>query len=143
MSKTLKIALSIFMVAFTACLPSIAFSSSSFDALQARLAKFGLHLHPEKTRLIEFGRNALARREREGRGPCETFEFLGFTHLCGKTRKNKRFVLWRRTSRKRLTRTLQAIKAKLRQRRHDSVGTTGRWLASVIRGWLGYRGRPG
>ncbi len=112
------------------------------DALKERLAKFGLQLHPEKTRLIEFGRNASARREREDRGPCETFEFLGFTHICGKTKQNKRFVLWRRTSRKRFTRTLQAIKAKLRERRHDPVGSTGRWLASVIRGWLGYHAVP-
>ena len=112
------------------------------DALKERLAKFGLQLHPDKTRLIEFGRDASARREREGQGPCETFEFLGFTHICGKTRKNKRFALWRRTSRKRFTRTLQAIKAKLRKRRHDSVGMTGRWLTSVIRGWLGYHAVP-
>ena len=112
------------------------------DALKERLAKFGLQLHPDKTHLIEFGRGATARREREGRGPCETFEFLGFTHICGKTRKGKRFALWRRTSRKRFTRTLQAIKAKLRKRRHDPVGKTGRWLASVIRGWLGYHAVP-
>jgi RNA-directed DNA polymerase len=112
------------------------------NALKARLAQFGLQLHPDKTRLIEFGRQAAARREREGRGQCETFEFLGFTHICGKTRKKKRFVLWRRTSRKRFTRTLQVIKAKLRKRRHDPVGMTGRWLASVIRGWLGYHAVP-
>ena len=73
-------------------------------ALQERLQKFGLKLHPEKTRLIEFGRASAARREREGRGRCETFDFLGFTHICGKTRKNQCFVLWRRTSAKRLSR---------------------------------------
>jgi RNA-directed DNA polymerase len=112
------------------------------DALKQRLEKFGLKLHPEKTRLLEFGRSASDRRRREGRESCETFEFLGFTHICGKTRKNKRFVLWRRTSRKRLSRTLAAIKAQLRRRRHDSVGQTGRWLASVIRGWLGYHAVP-
>ena len=73
-----------------------------------------MKLHPEKTRLLEFGRSASDRRRREGREPCETFEFLGFTHICGKTRKNKRFVLWRRTSRKRLSRTL-ALREKIQQ----------------------------
>ena len=57
------------------------------DALKERLEKFGLQLHPDKSRLIEFGRTASARRERAGQGPCETFEFLGFTHICGKTRR--------------------------------------------------------
>jgi len=99
-------------------------------------------LHPEKTRLLEFGRRASDRRDREGREPCETFEFLGFTHSCGKTRKNQRFVLLRRTSRKRISRTLAAIKVGLCRRRHERVGVTGRWLASVIRGWLGYHAIP-
>jgi RNA-directed DNA polymerase len=109
------------------------------DALKERLEEFGLKLHPDKTRLLEFGRAASDRRAREGREPCETFEFLGFTHICGKTRKNKRFVLWRRT---RISRTLAAIKVQLRQRRHYRVGQTGRWLASVIRGWMGYHAVP-
>jgi group II intron reverse transcriptase/maturase len=117
-------------------------AKACLEALTERLTKFGLVLHPEKTRLLEFGRNASARREREGLGPCETFDFLGFTHICGKTRKNKRFVLWRRTCRKRMSRTLAVIKEKLRRRRHDPVGQTGRWLASVIRGWLGYHAVP-
>lgn len=112
------------------------------ESLRERLQKFGLELHPKKTRLLEFGRRASDRRAREGREPCETFEFLGFTHSCGKTRKNKRFVLLRRTSGKRLSRTLAAIKVQLRRRRHDRVGDTGRWLASVIRGWLGYHAVP-
>ncbi len=117
-------------------------AKACLEALKDRLQKFGLALHPQKTRLIEFGRASAARREREGRGRCETFEFLGFTQICGKTRKNKRFVLWRRTMAKRLRRTLAAIKVQLRRRRHDSVGTTGRWLASVIRGWLQYHAVP-
>jgi hypothetical protein len=71
-------------------------------ALQERLQKFCLKLHPEKTRRIEFGRASAARREREGRGRCETCDFLGFTHIGGRTRKNQRLVLWRRTSAKRL-----------------------------------------
>ena len=98
-------------------------AKACLEALKDRLQKFGLTLHPKKTRLIEFGRASAARREREGRGRCETFDFLGFTHICGKTRKNKRFVLWRRTMAKRLSRTLAAIKVQLRRRRHDSVGT--------------------
>lgn len=113
------------------------------EALRERLAKFGLNLHPEKTRLIEFGRGSAAKREREGRGKCETFDFLGFTHACGKTRRGKRFALKRITMAKRLGRTLAAIKEQLERRRHDSVGQTGRWLASVIRGWQGYHGVPG
>ena len=117
-------------------------AKACLEALTDRLQQFGLTLHPQKTRLIEFGRASAARRKREGRGRCETFDFLGFTHICGKTRKNKRFVLWRRTMAKRLSRTLAAIKVQLRRRRHDSVGTTGRWLTSVIRGWLQYHAVP-
>jgi RNA-directed DNA polymerase len=117
-------------------------ANACLNALKERLQKFGLTLHPKKTRLIEFGRVSAARRQREGRGRCETFDFLGFTHICGKTRKNQRFVLWRRTIAKRMRRTLAAIKDQLRRRRHDMVGTTGRWLASVIRGWLHYHAVP-
>ena len=117
-------------------------AKACLEVLKDRLQKFGLTLHPQKTRLIEFGRASAARREREGRGRCETFDFLGFTHICGKTRKNKRFVLWRRTIAKRMSRTLAAIKEQLRRRRHDPVGKTGRWLASVLRGWLQYHAVP-
>jgi group II intron reverse transcriptase/maturase len=117
-------------------------AKACLDALKERLQEFGLKLHPKKTRLIEFGRASAARRQREGRGRCETFDFLGFTHICGKTRKNKRFVLWRRTNAKRISRTLAAIKDQLRRRRHDPVGKTGRWLKSVIRGWLQYHAIP-
>jgi RNA-directed DNA polymerase len=112
------------------------------EALRDRMQKFGLTLHPDKTRLLEFGRTAAARREGEGQERCETFDFLGFTHICGKTRKNKRFVLWRRSSVKRMRRTLAAIKVQLRRRRHDSVGATGRWLGRVIQGWLNYHAVP-
>lgn len=112
-------------------------------ALKDRMDKFGLTLHPKKTRLIEFGRRSAAKREREGRGRCETFDFLGFTHICGKTRRTKRFALQRKTITKRMRRTLASIKEQLQKRRHDSLGTTGRWLASVVRGWLGYYAVPG
>ena len=111
------------------------------EALGQRLGAFGLNLHPKKTRLIEFGRGSAARREREGRGKCETFDFLGFTHLCGKTRA-RRFALKRITMASRMRRTLAAIKVQLECRRHDSVGQTGRWLASVVRGWRQYYAVP-
>jgi group II intron reverse transcriptase/maturase len=112
-------------------------------ALGKRMDEFGLKLHPEKTRLIEFGRQSAARREREGRGRCETFDFLGFTHICGKTKRSKRFALKRKTIAKRMRRTLASIKAQLQRRRHAPLGATGRWLASVVRGWLGYYAVPG
>jgi group II intron reverse transcriptase/maturase len=113
------------------------------EALQQRMGDFGLNLHPEKTRLIEFGRGSPARREREGRGKCETFDFLGFTHACGKSRRGNRFKLVRITMAKRMTRTLAAIKEQLKRRRHDRLGNTGRWLWSVVRGWRQYYGVPG
>ena len=113
------------------------------ETLRQRFGKFGLNLHPEKTRLIEFGRGSAARREREGRGKCETFDFLGFTHVCGKTRRGKRFKLVRITMAKRMGRTLTAIKQQLERRRHGRLGDTGRWLASVVRGWRQYHAVPG
>ena len=96
-----------------------------------------LKLHPDKTRLIEFGRGSMAKRQREGRGKCETFDFLGFTHICGKTFKHKRFILNRITIAKRMRRTLAVIKEQLERRRHDSLGETGRWQALVFRGASG------
>ena len=113
------------------------------EALHQRLGEFGLNLHPKKTRLIEFGRGSTTRREREGRGKCETFDFLGFTHACGKTRQGKRFKLVRITMAKRMSRTLAAIKEQLQRRRHHRLGQTGRWLWSVVRGWRQYYAVPG
>ena len=113
------------------------------EALRGRMGEFGLNLHPEKTRLIEFGRGSAARREREGRGKCETFDFLGFTHACGKTRRGQRFKLVRITMAKRMSRTLAAIKEQLQRRRHQSLGQIGRWLWSVVRGWRQYYAVPG
>ena len=78
--------------------------------VQARMAKFGLELHPEKTRLIEFGRFAAANRTKRGEGKPETFDFLGFTHICGKTRKTKRFTIRRKTIAKRLRAKVKAVK---------------------------------
>ena len=101
--------------------------------LAERFAKFGLELNAEKTRLLSFGRRAAARGRRSGRGKPETFEFLGFTHVCGKSRK-ERFQLLRRTSRKRMQRKLSEVKAELRRRLHRPVPEVGKWLRSVIRG---------
>ena len=109
--------------------------------LASRFAKFGLALHPEKTRLLEFGRHAAADRKRKGRGEPENFDFLGFTHVCGKTRKG-RFEVLRRTSRKRVQRKLGAIKIELRRRLHVPVPEAGKWLGSVLRGHYNYYGVP-
>ncbi len=109
--------------------------------LRDRFAGFGLELHPEKTRLIEFGRRAAENRKRNGRGKPETFDFLGFTHMCGKTRKG-RFALVRQTMRKRLRAKLREVKEALRWRWHDPVPEVGRWLASIIRGHFNYYAVP-
>ena len=113
------------------------------DALRTRFAKFGLELHEGKTRLIEFGRFATERRAAKGEGPPETFDFLGFTHKCGKTRKHGRFTVHRHSVAKRMRTTLQAIKAKLRTRMHWPLGEIGRWLRRVVQGWLNYHAVPG
>lgn len=109
--------------------------------LAERFAKFGLELHPAKTRLLEFGRFAAERRQRNGRGKPESFDFLGFTHVCAKTRKGW-FKVLRRTSRKRVRRKLGAIKIELRRRLHDPVPEVGNWLGTVLRGHFNYYGVP-
>jgi group II intron reverse transcriptase/maturase len=110
--------------------------------LHKRLEQFGLQLHPEKTRLIEFGRFAAESRERKGLGKPETFDFLGFTHCCGKNRKGW-FTIKRISIAKRMRATLQKIKQQLRVRMHDTVVEVGRWLGSVVRGWFNYHAVPG
>ena len=110
--------------------------------LRSRLEQFGLQLHPEKTRLIEFGRYAAERRKQRGEGKPETFNFLGFTHFCGTTRQGA-FTIKRKSIAKRMRAKLQAIKQQLKQRMHCKVKETGRWLASVVRGWLSYFAVPG
>jgi RNA-directed DNA polymerase len=109
--------------------------------LRERLAQFGLELHPGKTRLIEFGRFAAGRRAKRGLGKPETFDFLGFTHICGKTQKG-RFMLRRRTISKRMRAKLSEVKAELMRRRHDPIPDQGRWLASVVQGHLNYYAVP-
>jgi len=113
------------------------------EQLRERLKAFGLELHPEKTRLIEFGRYAEDNRERKGEGKPETFDFLGFTHVCGKARKGKWFTVKRRTVKKRLRSKLQAIGQELRKRCHEQVGQTGNWLRSVVQGYFNYHAVPG
>jgi RNA-directed DNA polymerase len=109
--------------------------------LAERFAKFGLGLHPEKTRLIEFGRYAAERRKRSGRGKPESFDFLGLTHVCGRTRNGK-FQVLRRTSRKRVRRKLGEIKIELKRRMHVPVPVVGKWLGAVVRGHFNYYGVP-
>jgi len=111
-------------------------------ALGERLAKFGLALHPEKTRLIEFGRYAEERRAQRGDGLPETFDFLGFTHISGKTRRGD-FTIHRKTSRKKFQAKLAELKEKLSRRGHDDLAQVGTWLQSVFRGWTRYYAVPG
>jgi hypothetical protein len=93
------------------------------EEFRERLAKFGLELHAEKTRLIEFGRFAAQDRKRRGEGKPDTFTFLGFTHYCGTTRKSGAFMVWRKTAKKRMVAKLRAIKAELRDRMHEPVAS--------------------
>jgi RNA-directed DNA polymerase len=112
------------------------------EQFQKRLAKFGLEVHPEKTRLIEFGRFAQVNRKRRGAGKAETFTFLGFTHYCGTNSKGY-FVVWRRTAAKRMRAKLQAIKQELRRKMHEPVGVVGEWLKRVVTGYYRYHAVPG
>jgi group II intron reverse transcriptase/maturase len=109
--------------------------------LRERLAEFSLELNAEKTRLIEFGRFAGGDRVRRGLGRPETFQFLGFTHACAKTKKG-RFKLKRMTDPKRLQAKLRSVKAETMRRRHQPIPQQGRWLASVLRGHANYYGVP-
>lgn len=110
--------------------------------LAERFAKFNLKLHPEKTRVIEFGRYAAERRKRRGQGKPETFNFLGFTHICGKRKSDGRFTVLRRTMSKRKRSKLKAIKGELRKRMHQSTTEVGKWLRSVVEGHNRYYGVP-
>jgi RNA-directed DNA polymerase len=108
-----------------------------------RLRKFGLELHPDKTRLIEFGRHATENRKQRGEGKPEVFNFLGFTHMCGKTRKTGRFIVKRKTIRKRLSAKLGELKEELRRRWHQPVAEVGKWLRTVVQGYFNYHAVPG
>ena len=106
--------------------------------MRERLQRFGLTLHPEKTRLIQFGRWAINDRKRQGLGKPETFDFLGFTHYCTTSRTQGWFVIGRKTIGKRMRLQLQFIKQELRRRLHDSIYETGMWLRRVLQGYLNY-----
>jgi hypothetical protein len=110
--------------------------------LEERFRKFNLELHPEKTRLLEFGPFAVENRRQRGEGKSETFDFLGFTHICVRKRSNGMFTVLRQTIRKRLQAKLSEVKAALRRRMHDPVPEVGKWLAAVVRGHVGYYGVP-
>ena len=111
------------------------------DAMRERLGEFALSLHPEKTRLIEFGRFAAQNRKRRGLGKPETFDFLGFTFICSKSRKGK-FLIRRKTRSDRMRAKLQAIKQELRRRMHQPVTAQGKWLGQVVSGYFNYFAVP-
>jgi RNA-directed DNA polymerase len=110
--------------------------------LMERMRKFGLELHPEKTRLLAFGPFAVQIRKQRGEGRPETFNFLGFTHICGKKRSNGRFTVLRQTIRRRLQVKLNEVKVELRRRMHQPIPEVGQWLRSVVHGHNRYYGVP-
>ncbi len=109
--------------------------------LRERLGKFKLSLTEDKTRLLEFGKMSSELREKRAQRRCETFSFLGFTHICARSRQG-RFVVKRRTDRKRLTRKLNSLRVEMRHRMHTPVAVQHRWLCAVIRGHYAYYGLP-
>jgi group II intron reverse transcriptase/maturase len=111
-------------------------------ALHRRVSKYELTLHPHKTRLIEFGKYASGNRKRKGKGKPETFDFLGFTHMCSKNRKGD-FFLRRKTKGKKFKKKLKEVKDELRERMHERIKVTGEWLATVITGHTNYFAVPG
>ena len=109
--------------------------------LRDRLAQFALTLHPDKTRLIQFGRRAAEERERAGLGKPETFDFLGLTHICGRSLRG-RFLLFRRTRRDRKRAKVREVKEELRRRMHDPIPNQGQWLRQVVTGFFAYHAVP-
>jgi len=111
--------------------------------LRERMAKFALELHPDKTRLIEFGRYATANRTKRGQGKPETFNFLGFTHRCAERRKDGYFTVIRTTMAKRLGATVKRIGKTLMKNRAQPITEQGKWVGAAVRGWLNYHAVPG
>src|SRR5271169_4292204 len=111
------------------------------DEMRERLREFALSLHPEKTRLIEFGRFAAERRQRRGLGKPETFNFLGFTFICGKTRQGK-FQIKRKTRSDRMRAKLKMIKEEMWRRMHQPIPVQGKWLWYVVNGYFNYHAVP-
>ena len=112
-----------------------------WEAMRLRFEQFSLALHPDKTRLLEFGRHAAAKRRQRGLGKPETFTFLGFIYICGKSRRGA-FQLQRKTRGDRMRAKLQEIKEQLRQRMHDPIPEQGRWLKQVVTGFFAYHAVP-
>lgn len=112
-----------------------------WDAMRERLQRFGLELHGEKTQLLEFGRHAARRREQRGQGKPPTFNFLGFTFICGRSRRGA-FQLQRKTRTERMRARLKEIKASLRERRHEALPDQGQWLRTVVTGYFAYHAVP-
>jgi group II intron reverse transcriptase/maturase len=112
-----------------------------WEAMRKRLQEFSLTLHPEKTRLIEFGRHAAVKREQRGLGKPETFNFLGFTFICGKSRRGN-FLVKRKTRRDRMKEKLKEVKGELRRRMHQPISEQGTWLRQVVTGFFGYHAVP-
>ncbi len=112
-----------------------------WDAMRTRFEQFGLELHGEKTRLLEFGRHAAGRRQRRGLGKPETFTFLGFIFICGRSRRGA-FLLHRKTRVDRMRARLQEIKRTLRKRMHATIPQQGKWLKSVVTGYSAYHAVP-
>jgi RNA-directed DNA polymerase len=112
-----------------------------WDAMRDRLREFALTLHPDKTRLIAFGRFAAQNRKKRGLGKPETFKFLGFVLICGKTRRGD-FQIRRKSRRDRMNAKLREIKEGLRERRHAPIPEVGKWLAQVVAGYFAYHAVP-
>src|SRR5467141_2131526 len=110
--------------------------------LTERMRKFNLELHPEKTRLLEFGPFAINNRQRRREGKPETLSFLGSTHICVKKRSNGMYTVLRQTIRKRLQAKLNAVKAELKRRMHEPISEQGKWLQALVRRHLRYYGVP-
>jgi len=112
-----------------------------WEAMRKRLQEFSLTLHPEKTRLLEFGRHAAVKRKQRGLGKPETFNFLGFTFICGKSRRGT-FLVKRKTRRDRMKEKLKEVKGELRRRMHQPISEQGIWLRQVVTGFFGYHAVP-
>jgi RNA-directed DNA polymerase len=113
------------------------------EELKERFAAYGLEIHSEKTRLIEFGRFAESNRAELGKGKPETFDFLGFTHICGRTRKSGRFTIRRKTIAKRFRAKIREVRKEIIRRRHEPMPEQGKWLRAVMQGHLNYFAVPG
>ena len=112
------------------------------ESMEMRFADFGLEIHSEKTRLLEFGRFAEVDRKERGEGKPETFDFLGFTHICGRTRKNKSFTVRRKTIAKRLRAKIKEVRKEIVRMRHEPIPEQGKWLRAVVQGHLNYFAVP-